>query len=148
MSDNQLTALPAEWTAGFANATQSSFVNIFLQQNQIQVCFLISTLLTYIQLMSSASNMLQFCHLAAIFLSNKDKVVVKWQRQCTAVLARAMSCVQCLFLPGIAAWQGEYRVFIVCCALFLYDNITGCLLNAMSPAGHVDDALPYISKAQ
>jgi len=44
VSDNQLTALPAEWTNGFTNATQSSFVNIFLEQNQIQVCFLLSTL--------------------------------------------------------------------------------------------------------
>jgi hypothetical protein len=107
VSANQLTALPAEWTAGFTNATQSSFVNIFLQQNQIQVCFLTSTLLTYIQLMSFASNILQFYHLAANFYINKDKVVVKWQRQCTAVLARAVSCVQCLLLPGIAPWQGE-----------------------------------------
>ncbi|KAL0029738.1 hypothetical protein WJX79_006611 [Trebouxia sp. C0005] len=39
VSDNQLTALPPEWTAGFTNATQSSFVNIFLQQNQFQSPF-------------------------------------------------------------------------------------------------------------
>lgn len=39
VSANQLTALPPEWTGGFTNATQSSFVNIFLQQNQIQSPF-------------------------------------------------------------------------------------------------------------
>ncbi|KAL0041582.1 hypothetical protein WJX79_008311 [Trebouxia sp. C0005] len=39
MSDNQLPALPATWTAGFLNVTQSSFVNIFLQQNEIQSPF-------------------------------------------------------------------------------------------------------------
>ncbi|KAL0054583.1 hypothetical protein WJX82_011192 [Trebouxia sp. C0006] len=39
VSHNQLTALPTEWTAGFTNATQSSFVNVFLQQNQIQSPF-------------------------------------------------------------------------------------------------------------
>ena len=61
MSDNQLPALPATWTAGFLNVTQSSFVNIFLQQNEIQVCFLTSTLLIHIQLMSCASSLLQFC---------------------------------------------------------------------------------------
>ncbi len=76
VSANQLTALPAEWTAGFTNATQSSFVNIFLQQNQIQVCFLTSTLLVNIQLMSCASNLLHFCQSFA--KTYKDKVVVKW----------------------------------------------------------------------
>ena len=37
VSDNQLTGLPSEWSTGFANATESSFVRIYLQQNQIQV---------------------------------------------------------------------------------------------------------------
>ena len=37
VSDNQLTGLPSEWSAGFANATKSRFVRIYLQQNQIQV---------------------------------------------------------------------------------------------------------------
>lgn len=39
VSDNQLTGLPSEWSTGFANATESSFVRIYLQQNQIQSPF-------------------------------------------------------------------------------------------------------------
>ena len=38
-SSNQLTALPSEWSIGFANATQSSLQSIFLQSNQIEVIF-------------------------------------------------------------------------------------------------------------
>ena len=38
VSDNQLTGLPLEWSTGFVNATESSFVRIYLEQNQIQVC--------------------------------------------------------------------------------------------------------------
>ena len=40
VSDNQLTGLPSEWSAGFANASESSFLRIYLQQNQIQVHYL------------------------------------------------------------------------------------------------------------
>ncbi|KAL3132029.1 hypothetical protein ABBQ32_008648 [Trebouxia sp. C0010 RCD-2024] len=39
VSSNQLTALPIEWSEGFANASQSSLLRIFLQQNQIQSRF-------------------------------------------------------------------------------------------------------------
>ena len=37
VSSKQLTALPLEWSDGFANATQCSYNSIFLQQNRIQV---------------------------------------------------------------------------------------------------------------
>ncbi|KAL3156343.1 hypothetical protein ABBQ38_000661 [Trebouxia sp. C0009 RCD-2024] len=39
VSSNQLTALPIEWSEGFANASQSSLLRIFLQQNLIQSRF-------------------------------------------------------------------------------------------------------------
>jgi hypothetical protein len=58
VSDNQLTALPAEWTNGFTNATQFSFVNVFLEQNRIQVCFLLSTLSMNIWLLPSAGKLI------------------------------------------------------------------------------------------
>ena len=44
VSQNQLTALPLEWSEGFANATESSYVRIFLQENEIKVCPNISSL--------------------------------------------------------------------------------------------------------
>lgn len=150
VSHNQLTALPTEWTAGFTNATQSSFVNVFLQQNQIQVCFLTSTVLINIQLMSSASSLLQLCESSAKFEIHKDKVV-QWSMSMHCCLSEG--CELCTLSPFARhSSEASKMLFPQCLLHSIYNsNTTGYMLRAMSPAGHVDghvdDALQHTSKA-